>query len=167
MSNERSAEWLRGAKWAFLECGEPLAASKMSTLLAAAEAREKEALGTDWQDPDVEYVYSLLGASELPGTSEEHWEGKVARMAVAYMRKRAAEDREATQPTAAEVIAACRVALEKLLRATNTIEVLGEYEALEINAGSRRTMRAHVEATIRECQGVIGKIARWKEANGV
>lgn len=39
-SNERSAEFLRGAKWAFLESGEPLAASKMSALLAAAEARE-------------------------------------------------------------------------------------------------------------------------------
>lgn len=39
-SNERSAEWLRGAKWMALECGEPLAASKMSMLLAAAEARE-------------------------------------------------------------------------------------------------------------------------------
>lgn len=43
-SNERSAEWLRGAKWAFLESGEPLAASKMSALLASAEAREAKRL---------------------------------------------------------------------------------------------------------------------------
>ncbi len=76
-----------------------------------------------------------------------------------------AEQKQLALEKAAEVIAAAELALEKLLRSTNTIEVLGEYEALEINAGSRRTMRAHVEAVIQESRTVLALIAKYKGAH--
>ena len=76
----------------------------------------------------------------------------------------AAEAREADQPTAEEVIAACKVALERLMFASNTIEVLGEYEALEINTSSRRTMRAKVDKIMEECHSTVSKIAAWEAA---
>lgn len=108
---EHSAEWLRGAIHVAKDCEEPVAVAYYTKLLAAAEAREKEALGTDWEDTDVQAVYRMLGSSELPGPAEEHWEGKVARMVVAHMRSRAAEAREA-QPTAADVIREAKAALK-------------------------------------------------------
>ena len=101
MANNHSAEWLRGAIEALDRARRdftvtvPELQAEYVALLAAAEAREKAALGTDWDDPEVQYVYRLLCFNELPGSPEEHWEGKVARMAVAYLRSRAAEAREA------------------------------------------------------------------------
>lgn len=77
------------------------------------------------------------------------------------------EAHEAGKPTAAEVIAAAEKALAELLGATGTIEVLGEYEALEINASSRRKMRARVDGIEDGCRESLALIARWKEANHV
>ena len=115
MANNHSAEFLRGAVAALQR--RPYSAyttsvllAEYQTILAAAEACEKAALGTDWDDPDVQFVYRLLCSNELPGSPEEHWEGKVARMAVAHLRSRAAEARESAQPAAAEVIAAAEKA---------------------------------------------------------
>ena len=119
MANNHSAEFLRGAVAALQR--RPYSAyttsvllAEYQTILAAAEACEKAALGTDWDDPDVQFVYRLLCSNELPGSPEEHWEGKVARMAVAHLRSRAAEARESAQPAAAEVIAAAEKALNLL-----------------------------------------------------
>ena len=106
-----SAEWLRGAYRIASRYAPMDVVMQINVLLAAAEAREKEALGTDWEDTDVQAVYRMLGSSELPGPAEEHWEGKVARMVVAHMRSRAAEAREA-QPTAEDVIREAKAALE-------------------------------------------------------
>ena len=108
---EHSAEWLRGAYRIASRYAPMDVVMQINVLLAAAEAREKEALGTDWEDTDVQAVYRMLGSSELPGPAEEHWEGKVARMVVAHMRSRAAEAREA-QPTAADVIREAKAALK-------------------------------------------------------
>lgn len=108
---EHSAEWLRGAYRIASRYAPMDVVMQINVLLAAAEAREKEALGTDWEDTDVQAVYRMLGSSELPGPAEEHWEGKVARMVVSHMRSRAAEAREA-QPTAEDVIREAKAALE-------------------------------------------------------
>lgn len=48
-----------------------------------------------------------------------------------------------------------RTALEALLRQTSNIEVLGEWEALEINTGMRRTVREKVNAVIDQCDEAL------------
>lgn len=48
-------------------------------------------------------------------------------------------------------------ALIALLRATSTIEVLGEWEALDINARLRTTERAKVEAVLDRASAAIEK----------
>ena len=108
---EHSAEWLRGAYRIASRYAPMDVVMQINVQLAAAEAREKEALATDWEDTDVQAVYRMLGSSELPGPAEEHWEGKVARMVVAHMRSRASEASKA-QPSAADVIREAKAALE-------------------------------------------------------
>jgi len=159
---ERSAEWLRGAAHAAAECKQFKAAGWYQMLLAEAEAREASVSDGD----------ALSMAAELKswGDRWNKWvgpagdESRYKRMAACAYAGAEALRREARVPTAAEVIAAAERALEKLLRSTNTIEVLGEYEALEINAGSRRTMRAHVDAVTQESRDALDAIAKWKEA---
>jgi len=77
----------------------------------------------------------------------------------------AAEAREAAQPSAAEVIAAAEKAISDLLGATHTIEVLGEYEALDINTSSRKKMRARVDGIEGECREALSMIAKWNEGH--
>lgn len=48
-----------------------------------------------------------------------------------------------------------RKALEALLRQTSNIEVLGEWEALEINTGMRKTVREKVNAVINQCDEAL------------
>lgn len=47
--------------------------------------------------------------------------------------------------------AALREALERLLRYQGDVEVLGEYEALEINAGARKKIRAKKDEIESQC----------------
>ena len=61
-----------------------------------------------------------------------------------------------------EALRLAEEALSKLLLATSTIEVLGEYEALDINAGSRRTMRARVDGVINDGRVALAAIAAAK-----
>jgi ABC-type branched-subunit amino acid transport system ATPase component len=146
---ERSAEWLRNAVEVLEMWGSSHydsiqdALTNYRAILAEAEAREASA-------PTAANGAGTLTLSETIAGLREACAGVVV------------SKREVL--TAEEVIAACEKALEKLLRSTNTIEVLGEYEALEINAGSRRTMRAHVDAVIQESRDALAAIAKWKEA---
>ena len=48
-------------------------------------------MAPEFDDPAVQEVYRILCLTELPGPSEEHWEGKMARMIVASMRDRIEE----------------------------------------------------------------------------
>jgi len=48
-----------------------------------------------------------------------------------------------------------RECLAKLLRQTNNIEALGEWEALDINPSMRRTTRAQVDAVIADCRAAL------------
>jgi hypothetical protein len=48
-------------------------------------------------------------------------------------------------------------ALVALLRETNNIEVLGEWEALDINFKSRKTVRAKVDEVISQARAAIKK----------
>lgn len=51
-------------------------------------------------------------------------------------------------------------ALQDLLRQTSTIEVLGEWEALDVNTGLRKTNRARVDETIRAACAAIDKATK-------
>lgn len=48
-------------------------------------------------------------------------------------------------------------ALTNLLKQTNTIEVLGEWEATDTNASARKTYRARVDETIAKARAAIAK----------
>lgn len=53
-----------------------------------------------------------------------------------------------------------RLALEKLLRQVNNIEVLGEWSAQDINRSSQRRFRAQVDAVVAECRAALAAPAR-------
>jgi len=128
MSNERSAEWLRGRK---------------------------------------EVIFEIYDAWKCMDSAPfRHYIHEIADDALASDDIAAAEAREATQPSAAEVIEAAEKALRKLTNEIGNIEVLGEYEALDINTGSRKKMRSRIDGVEVECREAITLIARWKEANG-
>ena len=160
---ERSAEWLRA------KCE---AASDIHESICQAAVHSEEAMGIayTWSDAaeaasDYEDHYrALLAAAEAREAGQRAGVGVPSDSTQVVENTSTGGGVEAAQPTAAEVIAAAERALEKLLRSTNTIEVLGEYEALEINAGSRRTMRAHVDAVTQESRDALAAIATWKEA---
>jgi hypothetical protein len=159
-----SAEFYRGAvealdRGATSPYGRDLLADYRA-LLAEAEAREGSVPTA--ADIAVADELDMLAAHIQQYISQDDARDDIRRIC----RNRAADLRRGVKrgPTAAEVIAAAERALEKLLRSTNTIEVLGEYEALEINTSSRRTMRAHVEAVIQESRDALAAIDKWKEA---
>lgn len=51
--------------------------------------------------------------------------------------------------------AALLAALNRLLGKVITIEVCGEYEAMEVNRGELRKMRAGIEIVLDECRAAI------------
>lgn len=79
----------------------------------------------------------------------------------------AAEAREATQPTAAEVVEACRVALERLDDlAYDWVNEAGSAAHALANTAQHRA-EAEARQEFEACRtAAIAIIARWKEANG-
>jgi len=49
-------------------------------------------------------------------------------------------------------LAVCRDALNELLHRTNDIEVIGEWEALDINPNLRRKLRPKIDSTIEKAR---------------
>lgn len=58
-----------------------------------------------------------------------------------------------------------REVLKKLLFKTNTIEVLGEWEALDINTSLRKKNRAEVDAIIAEARALVNEGSNSQKNN--
>ena len=125
-SNERSAEWLRGRvsamrdyEWAF----SPDTITREVTLLAAAEAREAG-----------EHAANRLRQAAIMASEPAASDLRAGATAIEAIT---------TQPTAAEVIEACRVAF---------FRIYWDHE--------------DVEDMEQEAKKQLAAIARWQEANG-
>jgi len=147
ISKERSAEWLRGAIAVCEDVGQRIAAAIYRKSLASAEAREAgERIGESLLDrlrqdlPAIRYHLGGVGPEIKLALDDRSRQSNilVAIHALDALMPLLAESREATQPTAAEVIAACEKALEELAM-----------------TGRVTTHRA-----------ALALCARWKEAHG-
>jgi hypothetical protein len=159
---ERSAEWLRGAAHAAAECKQFKAAGWYQMLLAEAEAREASVSDGD----------ALSMAAELKswGDRWNKWvgpagdESRYKRMAACAYAGAEALRREASVPTAAEVIAAAEKALHQERQGLqNIIDFCGFWFGGERRYGAL-TMDELTEA-IERMEAVDAEIAKWKEAH--
>lgn len=145
-SNDRSAEWLRGAVESHINT------CNLITSITSATKSHPARQG-------------LLAAGNELHTQLDRYRALLA----------AAEAREATQPTAAEVIEACRVALEEIRAAVTTSTgqcgVLGTNWAECDYCGAVSTARKEPIPHENGCAfavstAALALCARWKEANG-
>lgn len=125
---------------------------KGPTAIATREAAQPQ---IEWDDDDVQAVYRMLCSDELPGAPDEHWEGKVARSVVAYFRSR-----EAAQPTAAEVIAACKVALESI-----QFDCDGKADCDDSEDGIANRPNLAMKCDMA-ADSALARIAAWEAAKG-
>jgi hypothetical protein len=72
----------------------------------------------------------------------------------------------AAEGAAVEALRATSEALAALLRQTNNIEVLGEWEAVDINRSLRKTTRARVDAVIERARAALTKAAAALKEHG-
>jgi len=188
-NNEHSAEFCRGAVWMARMLGDESGEAQYSALLAEAEAREHlnklhGECDCGWKKSAAEFCNGMeyyrglvVKIGEIIG-HESHIAqdgsdmGEVLCAGVPDLVA-AMKAREASQPTAAEVIEACRVALEEIRAAVTTSTgqcgVLGTNWAECDYCGAVSTARKEPIPHEKGCAfavstAALALCARWKEA---
>lgn len=152
-NNERSAEFWRGAKWSILRHGGSLEdALFVDKQIAAAEAREAIKLTkAQWVERyGGQAVLDREGFDVVPCVSCDDtichgW--------------RVTKKTEATQPTAAEVVAVADKALKRVVG----LDYMGDPEVAIQSFPNLKVTPMQAAEELYELRSVI---ARWKEANG-
>jgi len=112
MSQERSADWLRGAVHVATQCGQGKIAGQYQMLIAEAEAEAREALQGGKEKMALSRIYQIASRQ----LAEPAGRGDAVAMAKICTEVEAVHlPSEADAPTAAEVIASAEKALDGAL----------------------------------------------------